>query len=73
MGQEWVTEARKLVLSDSLFPALRETKNVLEELLTGDVTKRVSINESSEKSSNLQVEVSSNLQHLLKINISFRL
>ena len=34
MGQEWVIEARKLVLSDSLFPALRETMTVLEDILT---------------------------------------
>ena len=34
MGKEWVIEARKLVLSDSLFLALRETMNVLEDILT---------------------------------------
>ena len=34
MGQEWVNEARKLVLSDYLFPALGETMNVLEDILT---------------------------------------
>ena len=34
MGKEWVIEARKLVLSDSLFPALRETMTVLEDILT---------------------------------------
>ena len=32
MGQEWVNEARKLVLSDQLFPALRETMTVLENI-----------------------------------------
>ena len=32
MGQEWVTEARKLVLSDQLFPALKETMTVLENI-----------------------------------------
>ena len=32
MGQEWANEARKLVLSDALFPALRETMTVLESI-----------------------------------------
>ena len=32
MGQEWVNKARKLVLSDALFPALRETMTVLENI-----------------------------------------
>ena len=36
MGQEWVNEARKLVQSDSLFPALIETMTVLEEILSVD-------------------------------------
>ena len=36
MGQEWASEARKLVQSDLLFPVLRETMAVLEDV-TDDV------------------------------------
>ena len=32
MGQNWAIEARKLVLSDALFPALRKTMTVLESI-----------------------------------------
>ena len=36
MGYKWACEARKLIRSDSLFPALRETMSVLEEILSED-------------------------------------
>ena len=46
MGQLWTFEARKLVVSDSLFPALRATKTVLEDILYAEF--------SSDADSNLE-------------------
>ena len=33
MGHKWASEARKLIWSDSLFPVLRKTMSVLEDIL----------------------------------------
>ena len=78
LGQEWTNEARYLVLSDSLFPALRETMSVLEQILTeasstlGEAPELRQSNASKPCHQNkLQVRISSNLQHPLKIDISF--
>ena len=38
MGGEWEKEARKLIRSDSLFPILRETMSVLEDILSDEAS-----------------------------------
>ena len=77
MGREWTNEARNLVLSDSLFPALRETMSVLEEILNVEDSSLGKLPEmrqgNTDKLSHqnkLQVQISSNLQRPVKIDIS---
>ena len=42
MGNEWANAARNLVLSDFIFPALRDTMAVLEEVLNVEDSSSVS-------------------------------